>query len=158
MSSASSDLQEQIAAVLQAEGSLRVAVPVLARVSKKLENEIQAAVNNQGLCISIMPINPTHVVEGAPFVFIDQAEVRVRIIEKVPINQTGADAWELRDDVMTALHWRPRDETDTPALALGAILAHPLELKNPPTQMMFESGQDRVIDVLFNAVFQLNQD
>jgi hypothetical protein len=132
--------------------------PIVARVSKSLENDIVAAVANQGLAISVMPMMPERCDEDVPFVFIERASIRVRIIEKVQTNQTPVDAYQIRDDVMTLLHYRPLDANDTPALTLGAMLAYPLTLANPPAQMMFESGTERVIDVIFNAVFQINAD
>jgi len=136
---------------------LTAVVPVIARVSKSLENDIAAAVANDGLAISVMPMMPDKCDPDFPFVFITGGSIRVRIIEKVQVNKSTVDAYQLRDEVMTLLHYRPRDGNDTPAAALGAMLSDPLRLGNPPAQMMFESGTERVIDVIFNAVLQINE-
>jgi len=149
--SASADLQQAIAAVLGAPDALRVAVPIVARRQKELGAEIEAAAANKGLCIYVMPPLPTRAMQGVSFVFFEAAEVRIRIIEQPPANSTGADAYDLVDDVATALHWQPK-EAGSP---LSAILGHPLQLASRPTEMV-EDPRTRIIDVIFDATFQLN--
>lgn len=137
---------------------LSAVIPIIARISKSLENDIAAAVANQGLAISVMPMTDEECDPDFPFVFITGGKIRVRIIEKVQTNQFGVDAYQIKDDVRTLLHFRPRDGGDTPALALGAMLSDPLRLARQCSQSMFENGTERVIDVIFNAVLQINAD
>jgi len=148
--SASSDLQAAIVELLSQPGALRVAVPLVARRTKELAGEIEAAAANKGLCVFVMPPLPTSALQGNPFVFFDKAEIRVRIVEQPAMNQTGADAYDLVDDVANALHWQPRSED----AALGAILAHPLQLASRPCEMI-DDPQARIIEVVFEAIYGL---
>jgi len=148
--SASADLQEAIVELLGMPGALRVNVPLVSRRTKELAGDIEAAAANQGLCIFVMPPLPTSALQGNPFVLFDQAEVRVRIVEQPAMNQTGADAYDLVDDVASALHWQPKAE----GTKLGAILAHPLQLAERPCEMV-EDPQARIIEVIFEAVYEL---
>lgn len=146
--SASADLQDAIIELLGQPGALRVNVPVVSRRTKELDKEIEAAAANKGLCIYVMPPLPTSALQGNPFVFFDKAEIRVRIVEQPALNETGADAYDLVDDVANALHWQPRAE----GTALGAILAHPLQLATRPAEMIADP-QARIIEVIFEAVY-----
>jgi len=146
--SASSDLQTAIVELLGQPGALRVTVPLVARRTKELAADIEAAAANQGLCIFVMPPLPTSALQGNPFVFFDKAEVRVRIVEQPAMNQTGADAYDLVDDVASALHWQPKSEGSQ----LGAILAHPLQLASRPCELI-DDPQARIIEVIFEAVY-----
>jgi hypothetical protein len=148
--SASADLQTAIHELLGLPGALRVAVPIVERRTKDLASDIEAAAASQGLCVLIMPPLPTGAEQGVPFVFFNRAEVRVRIMEQPAMNTTGADAYDLVDDVATALHWQPKAE----GTALGAIVAHPLQLAEHPVEMV-DDPQYRIIDVFFEAVFGL---
>lgn len=181
--SASSELQLAIEAMLGTAGALRVAVPIVKRRTKDLPNDIDAAAANHGLCIFVMPPLPTSALENVPFVFFDKAEIRIRIIEQPAANRTGSDAYDLVDDVACALQWQPHrgleeaivarmlaescdrataaawvaaEEQFAPLRALAAILAHPLQLASRPTDMV-EDPRTRIIDVIFNAVYQLNK-
>jgi len=69
----------------------------------------------------------------------------VRIIEQPAVNQTGKDVYDLVDAVALALHW------SNP----GGMLAHPLMLAERPVEVV-ESKTERVMDVLFEAQYQLN--
>ncbi len=57
--SASADLQDAIIELLGQAGALRVNVPVIARRTKELAREIEAAAANHGLCVWVMPPLPT---------------------------------------------------------------------------------------------------
>src|SRR5260221_13135167 len=146
--SASADLQDAIIELLGQPGALRVNVPVVSQRTKELSKEIEAAAANKGLCIYVMPPLPTSALQGNPFVFFDKAEIRVRIVEQPAMNETGADAYDLVDDVANALHWQPKAE----GTALGAILAHPLQLASRPAEMIADP-QARIIEVIFEAVY-----
>ena len=100
------------------------------------------------LCVYVMPPLPTRAMQGVPFVFFEAAEIRVRVIEQPQTNATGADAYDLVDDIAAALHWQPREE----GTQLGAILAHPLQLATRPTAMV-EDPNTRIIDVIFEATY-----
>lgn len=143
--SASADLQLAIEELLTTPGALRVAVPVIRRRTQELAAEIEAAVANAGLCIQVLPPLPVRVTEGAACVFVEAAELRVRIVEQPALNATGADAYDLVDDVMTGLHWR----------SFPAILAHPLQLATQPVEPV-DDPQLRIFDVIFVATYELN--
>lgn len=145
--SASSDLQTAIEALLAADGALSVSVPIVKRRTKELGAEIEAAAANQGLCIYVMPPLPTRAMQDVPFVFFEGAEIRVRIIEQPARNATGADAYDLVDDVATALQGQ----------LIDGILADYLRLAPRPAEAV-EDQRFRIIDVIFNAVYPLNQD
>jgi hypothetical protein len=146
--SASADLQSAVAELLAQPGALRVNVPIVSRRTLEIGAEVEAAAADKGLCLYVMPPLPTSALQGNPFVFFDKAELRVRIVEQPAMNQTGADAYDLVDDVANALHWQPRAE----GTALGAILAHPLQLADRPTEMIADP-QARIIEVIFEAVY-----
>lgn len=156
--------------------------PIVKRREKNLANEIVAASEKKGIAIFVMPPLPTQALQGVPFFFVEKAELRISIIETVPINRSGKDAWDVMDDVATALQWQPRRgleeavaarmveascDEDTaisqlqaeanfaPLFALNAVLAHPLQLAPRPAEKV-EDPNLRIIDVLLNATYQLN--
>lgn len=132
-------------ALLEAAGALRVQVPVLCRRENETSSDIDAAIAQQTLCVLLMPPFPTRAMQGVPFVFYEGAELRARIVEQPKLNSTGADAYDLADDVALALHWTNP----------GGVLAHPLELAHQPFKVVEDSGT-RIIEVIFNAQFQIN--
>ena len=125
-------------------------VPVISRRTKELAGEIERRRGQQRtlyLCHATLA-DEAHL-QGNPFVFFDtEAEIRVRIVEQPAMNESGADAYDLVDDVAKALHWQPRTE----GTALGAILAHPLQLASQPTEMIADP-QARIIEVIFEAIY-----
>ena len=153
----STDLQEAIAALLEASGALPSSASVVRRKEKDVTNDMAAseAVQN-GLCVFAMPPLPTSALEGVPFVFFDGYEIRVRIIELPSMNSTGMDAYALIDAIALALHWKNP----------GGLLAQPLMLARRPVEMVegaasapgfAHDGQFlRIVDVIFNAVLQIN--
>lgn len=158
--SASSDIQAAICALLRAPNALRVNIPIVDRITGDMENDILAAAEKQtGLVIYVMPVLPKRAdsMQGGNVVFFDAAEVIVRIIELARGNNTGATAFDLVEDIITALHWHgiPGDGSD-----LGKILAHPLELAPAPLDIkegVIEESKEflRIIDVNFNATYGL---
>jgi hypothetical protein len=192
--SASDDIQQAITALLPTnryfvhEGvptttpHLRVPAPIVPRRKHDLANAIATASKDKGLCLFVWPPLPRRVSPGVPFVFVEEAEVRIGVVERPPTNSTGADAWDIADDVMTALQWQPHrgiqeaveatmlaescsqeeatalvvaDPAFAPLVDLARVLAHPLQLSPRPTDDMHEPAF-RNIDVLFTATFQLN--
>lgn len=145
--SASADLQLAVTALLSAAGALRVPVPIVARRTKELAAEIEAAAANKGLCLYVMPPLPTRAMQNVPFVFFEGAEIRVRIVEQPAMNSTGADAYDLVDDVATALQGQ----------MIAGICADLLRLADRPVDMV-EDPKTRIIDVVFNAVYGLPAD
>lgn len=143
---ASSLLQRIIAAYLASPDKLRVVVPIVQRRHKEIGAEIEAAVSSKGLCLHVMPPLPTQAMQNVPFVFYQRAEVRVRIIEIPAMNGTGADAYDLVDDIAVALHWHEFPE----------LLAHPLQLATRPSEMV-EDPRTRIIDVIFEATYGFAQ-
>lgn len=154
--STSNVLQNLAIARLQQPGALRVAVPVLARLTEDYANEIDRADSmNKGLAVWVLPILPKRITQGISFVFYEAAELRVRIIEFPKLNTYGADAYDLMDDVSLALHFqgRPEDESSP----FRAILSHPLYLSSVETiegPVPDLGGQiARAFDVVFTAVY-----
>lgn len=155
--SASSDLQSAICDLLRAPNALRVNVPVLDRFPGNQENDVLAATDKQtGLCIYVMPLveQQASSMQGGDVIFFDAAELRVRILEQPRVNPSGVTAFDLKDDIIAALHWQPK----APGTALGAILAHPLQLARKPVELiegiLEESKQTlRILDVLFTATY-----
>lgn len=123
---------------------LRLTVPIVSRRTKELGKEIEAAVTKRKLGIYVMPPLPQSFTQGNPFLFFDKVEIRVRIIEQPQINTTGADAYDLTDDVMACLHWQ----------AFSTFLAVPLQLAARPVEMI-EDPVTRIMDVIFEAVYGL---
>lgn len=162
--SAAADLQSAIAGLLEVEGALPVAAPVIRRREKEMASDIEAGLAvTEGLCLFAMPPVATSAMQGVPFVFFDGYEVRVRIIELPQMNTTGADSYELIDAVALALHWQPHrgiteavtarmaaasedqatalawvqaQEEYAPLIALADILGHPLQLARRPVEMI----------------------
>lgn len=142
--SASAELQLAITTLLGTAGALRVAVPIVARRTKDLGAEIEAAAANKGLCLYVLPPLPQSAQDDVPFVFFDRADIRVRVIEKLAVNVSGASAFELLGDVALALHWQNP----------GGRLAHPLQLAGRCVEKI-EDAQTRIVDVIFDAPWQL---
>ncbi len=146
------ELQDLIAAKLGQSGSLRVEVPILARMSGDYANDVNAAASNAGLVIFVMPEVPLSALQGVPFVFFDKAEVRVRIIEKVGLNPFEVTAYQLIRDIALALHWQPFPE----------MLSHPLYLAPKPVdwvegRVTNEVVTTRIVDVIFIAVYGMQR-
>jgi hypothetical protein len=159
---------------------LRVTVPIVARRTKLLAAELEAAkARKASLCVWVMPPLPLSAQQGNPFVFFDKAELRFRIVEQPATNQTGADAYDLIDDIANGVQWMPTRQltqaTDAymeehavdqaaalvalradagyaPQFALFDLLAHPLQLAPRPVEMV-EDPDTRIIDVIFEAVY-----
>ena len=179
--SASSDLQVAVTAFLRGSPALRVPVEILARRRGEMASEIEAAAANHGLCCYVMPPLPLSALPGTPALFFPEAEVRVQILEVPATNATGADAYDLLDDVLVALHWQPhqgieaavqarmaavpedmasavawaRQQPELAAhFALFDLLAHPLYAARRPAAET--AGQDwRRVDAIFTAVYGL---
>jgi len=126
-------------------------VPIVGRRTKERGNDTDAAAAQRtGLAIFVMPVLPKGVNRGVPFLFFDRAELRVRIVETPALNGSGADAYDLMEDVMAALHWH-----------LPAGHAHPLEALDPELVEGVGQSEDailhgqltRIIDCPFVAHF-----
>jgi hypothetical protein len=156
--SAASDLQEFVAQALEAQGVLPVNAPVIRRLEKDLENDIQAgaAVQN-GLSVLVMRPIPTSAITGISKLFFDGYQVRVRLVEIPSMNNKGPDIYEMMDAVFLGLHWTNP----------GGMLAHPLMVDRRPVDVVegavaapgFEHDGKfiRILDCLFKAVLQLNK-
>lgn len=152
--SASNDLYEAVSELLGREGALRVNVPIVQRRTKSIWDEIEAVTaKSGGLCIWIIPPIPKRAepMGGGNIVFFSSAEIRVRIVEQPALNNAGADAYDLVDDVANALQGQPR----LPG-KLSSILSYPLQLAATPVDQPYDADlQDRyrIIDVIFEAVY-----
>ena len=119
-------------------------MPVLARKDFDQGSEIE----NSGhpILVQVQPPRPARALQGYDEVFWEGWEVRVKILEEPSVNLGDVDAYDLVEDVMTALHWsRPGGE---------AFLAYPLQLAARPVVMMDDLNK-REIDVIFNATLGL---
>lgn len=177
--SASSDLQEAVTALLRGSPALRVPVEVLARRRGEMASEIEAAAANHGLCCYVMPPLPLSALQGTPELFFPKAELRVQTLEVPATNATGADAYDLLDDLLVALHGQPhkgiegavaarmtsegedlatatawaREQPELRAhFALFDLLAYPLYAARRPAAEAGGRGWRRV-DAIFTAVY-----
>ena len=176
--SAATDLQTAVAGCLRRPGSLRVPAEILCRRPHELASEVAAAAAGAGLTLEVQPVLPLRALQGVPFVFFEAAEVRVRILETTALNETGADAYDLLDDVANALQgqpqrglqaalearmasgenaeaalaWAEAEPALAPLVALSRVLAQPLELAQRPVEPR-EDPARRILDVLFTATF-----
>jgi hypothetical protein len=143
--SASSDLQLALEQMLSAPGALSAPIPIVQRRTKDLPNDIAAASANHGLCIYVMPPLPKHFIEtdGQGPLFADRVEIRIRIVEQPALNRGKADAYDILDEVQIGLHGR---------LVEGIT---PIPLQALSSEEVSDE-KVRIIDAIFNAVYQLN--
>lgn len=145
--SAANDIRAGIADLLAAA---LPGVAVVCKRDKKAEIDVAAAVEEAlggaGICVQVLPPLPTRAVQGTSFLFFEGAEVRVRVWECPQMNAGPHDAESLAEAVAEALHW------SNP----GGALAHPLQIAERPCEMM-EDSEKRVIDVIFDAQYQINR-
>lgn len=143
--SASATYQIGIAALLGAPGALRAAPVIVARRPHERASEVERmAAIRSGLSVHVMQPLPRRATRGAPFVYFEQAEFRVRIIQLVAMQISDLDAHSLVDDVCDALHYQR-----VPGFT------QPLKLAHRVTEMV-EDENARVIDVILNGAYQLH--
>jgi hypothetical protein len=161
--SASKDLQNAVAGILEFPGLLPLSEPVIRRLEKDVQNDLEAGLSIQkGLGVWAMPPVATSALQGVSFVFFDGYEVRVRLNELPIMNSTGSNAFDLVDAVAAALHWQPANQIQAqvaavmtqescdeatalalvqadvrmkPFFDLGKILSYPLALAQRPVEM-----------------------
>lgn len=140
------ELQKRVAQILRGSPCLRTPVPVVAYRRRLKDSEIEAAAAMKGcLCLLVMQPLPRKATQGADFVFFESVEVRVRVFEKPNGHSFNADAYDLMEDVMKALHWQVIDD----------LLIHPLSLAARCTEEASDE-QTRLLDVIFEAVMPLS--
>ncbi len=150
--SASSDIAEAVAAQLRACSGLPANLPVIARVKRDPRNPaaadlfdaVTAALDNMGACLFVFRPVQKRVTAGSPVIFVEDAILTVRIIDKPELNQTGFDADDLLDAVQLCLHWTNP----------GDLFAHPLEIADTPVSDS-EADDARMIDAHFRCVYQV---
>lgn len=144
--SASANYQIGIAGLLGAPGALRVTgVPIVARKPYERASEIdRAAAIRSGLSVHVLQPLPRRATRSAPFVYFEEAEFRVRIIQLVALQMSDLDAYSLVDDVCDALHWQR---------VPGFV--QPLKLAHRVTELV-EDEFARVIDVILTGAYQLH--
>ena len=155
--SASSDLQAAIETLLKAPRTIAgdgttlsepiqpLGCPVLRRRPKELESDIQEQILKQTLGVYIQPPLGTKAMTNVPYLFFENYEVRIRIVEQPKLNDTVSDAYQTADQVALLLHWTNP----------GGMLAVPMQIAARPMEMI-EDPTYRVIDVIFVAVLQIN--
>ncbi|MEI6491587.1 MAG: hypothetical protein WCO94_03480 [Verrucomicrobiota bacterium] len=115
-------------------------LPVIVREKGEILNDLEARLAALAICVFIMPVLPVAPLAGAPFVFFERAEVRVRVIENRKLNATGLDAYEVAEGVCLALQGKNP----------GDILSAPLELS---TFELNEDDKGVSLDCVFLAAF-----
>lgn len=116
--------------------------PVIVRERGEILNNLEARLAALAICAYVMPVLPADPLDGAPFVFFQKAEVRIRVIENRKLNDTDLDAYQAAEGVCLAL------QGSNP----GGILSAPLEVSN------FELNEDAngiSLDCIFLAAFGL---
>ena len=119
-------------------------IPVIVRERGEILNDLEARLSALGICIYIMPVLPAAPLEGAPFVFFQRAEIRVRVIENRKLNATDLDAYQIAEAVCLALQ----------GANPSGLLSAPLEVSN------FELNEDEKgisLDCIFHAAFGLEK-
>jgi len=132
-------MPEDIKALLEASGLLP-SLPVIVRERGQILNDLEAILLGLAIGVYILPVLPSAPVEGAPFLFFQRAEVRVRIVENRKLNSTDVDAYQVAEAVCLAL------QGSNP----GDVLSAPLEVSN------FELNEDAngiSLDCIFLAAF-----
>jgi hypothetical protein len=126
----------------RAEG-LPVGISFIERHEKTIENDIEAELAKLGVCMFVMPVKLLEVQEGADFIFVRRAEVRVRLVVDPMLNETGMDSPEIAAQARLAL------QGTNP----GDLLDDAMRLANPPVEEV-EDPSAVVLDLLFRASYQ----
>ena len=144
-----------LAAILAAMPDLPEAVPVLVRKAKELESDIDAALDSIGMCIHVLPVRNLRAMQTnqPDFIFYEDAEFRVRILDAPSLNDTGVDHAAMAGRIALAL------------LAggdLDGLLADNLQPAVVPEeeQGVFDERTERTSilhDVIFHAPYELRQ-
>lgn len=155
--SASSDLQAAIEMLLKTPRTIAgdgstlpepidpPGCPILRRRPKELQSDIEEAILRQTLGIYIQPPLGSRAMTNVPYLFFENYEVRIRVVEQPKLNDTGSDAYETAETVALLLQWTNP----------GGMLAVPMQIAGRPMEMI-EDPKYRVIDVIFVAVLQIN--
>lgn len=146
--SACSDIQARVLTLLGQPGATRVPLPLVAQRPKDLTAEILAAAAlGNGLCAYVYPVLPGKITDDAPFVFVEEGDLRVRILERPSLTKGGPNAWQIADDIANFLHWQPK----AAGTGLDALLEHPLQLKG---YQQVADQETRLVDVVFGATYR----
>jgi len=141
-----SDTQKALAEALKAHTGFPAALAILARREKEVANDIEAAIEQQGICIYVMMPMPKRATRTQnDIVFFESAECRIRVIERPKLNLGEFDGWDAMEQVILALQGINPD----------GIFAAPLGLMQHPVENV-EDKTTRIFDVRFDAAFQLN--
>jgi len=135
-------MPEDVKALIEAS-PIMPQIPVIVRERGQILNDLETVLAGLAIGVYVLPILPVAPIQGAPFIFFQRAEVRVRVIENRKLNATGVDAYQVAEAVCLAL------QGSNP----GDILAAPLEVA---TFELNEDAQGISLDCIFHAAFQLN--
>lgn len=140
------DIQTALCAALKAHTGFPAQLAIIARREKEVENDIDAALAKQGICIYVMMPMPKRATRTQnDIVFFESAECRIRVIEQPKLNTSDFDGWDALEQVIIALQ----------GINPAGIFAAPLGLMQHPIENV-EDKTTRIFDVLFDAAFQLN--
>lgn len=117
--------------------------PIVVREMGEILNDLEARISSLKICAFVMPVLPAAPVEGAPTVFFQRSEIRVRAIENRKLNDTPLDVYQVAEAVCIAL------QASNP----GDQLSAPLELSNLE---LTEDEKSVALDCIFLAAFGLD--
>lgn len=138
-------LRTAIAALLRAAPDFPAGLTVIERAKGNLENDIAAALSTLGLAIWVMPILPRRAMQGVPFIFFEEAEVRLRLFEQPTLNATGIDIYGLIERASRTLHTANPD----------SLLHGPLSLASAPVEAQADEADLIAFDLIFTCAYQL---
>ena len=140
--------RDEAAEKLSREGVFPAEAVVLSVEPKDILSKIDVALSSLGLALHVMPPEPLEaeqVDEEHPIIFFPKVELRVRVLERVAINEVPMKAREARDLVMLTLHgWKPSH----PGVATALLLA-------PKPVVKAEFPGQVVMDVIFHFASHL---
>jgi hypothetical protein len=140
-------IQEALKEVLRARPGIPADVEITARRKKDVINDIKAALDKLGICISVMPPLPRKATRTQNnIIFFESAWLVIRITEDPLFNNTAVDGWDLMEEVMLAL------QGENP----NRLFAAPLGLADRPVEPV-EYDSVRCFEVIFEGAFQLTR-
>ena len=141
--------RNEAAAELAATEAFPQGIVVLAIEPKAILSMIDEALSKLGVAVHVLPPEPLEALqvdEEHPIIFFPRVELRVRVIERVSLNEVPMHARELRDLVMSTLHgWRP----SAPGVESPLLLA-------PKPQLKAEFPGQVIYDVIFHFASHLH--
>lgn len=140
-----SEIPLAVKSILDAHPGFPSGLSVLIRKDKDIESDIAAALNKIGGCLYILPVLPRRVSVGYDEIFVEDGEIRVRLLVMPTTNKTGMDVYELMAQTMLALHGKNP----------GSLLVEPMTLRKDNPVEFIEDPEAAVFDILYTSTFDL---